>query len=258
METFPTENCPVTVVRTPAAKYAAGENHLIRMVLSGCGAATDETTAVLLRPGTAVLIRPDESPRIEMLTDAMFLDFYFNAETAALMKSGAPSFAEHHTRQISAAELEQVKILGNDICSERQAGKPGYPLAALEKLLSLARLLFQDGKPDGKRERKIAESLLFMAENYSRDITLGDLGEFTGMSISYYRRSFRQLLGISAIDCLLNYRLLQAGRSLRETDLPIAAVAAESGFNDANYFSRIFSRRKGMNPREWRRLSRKK
>ncbi|MBO4630442.1 MAG: helix-turn-helix transcriptional regulator [Lentisphaeria bacterium] len=258
METIPNESCPVSVIRTAAAQYAAGESYLIRIVLSGCGAATDEKSVVLLRPGTAVLIRPDEAPRIEMLTEAMFLDFYFNQETAALMKSGAPTFAEHHTRQISAAELKQVEFLGDAICSEQQAKKPGYALAVMEKLLALARLLFQDGKQDGKPERKIAESLLFITENYFRDITLRDLGEFTGMSISYYRRSFRQFLGISPIDCLLNYRLRQSETILRETELPIAAVAVETGFSDANYFSRIFSRRKGMNPRKWRQLSRKK
>ena len=258
MEMLPTEICPVAVSRTTAEKYIAGENYLIRMVLSGFGAVTDEKSVDLLRSGTALLIRPDERLRIEMLARATFLDFYFHAEAAALIRPAVPSFAEHRTRQITAAELEQVKLLGDEIGFERQREKPGYQLAALEKLLSLVRLLFQHGKPAGKLERKIADSLLFIVENYSRDITLHDLGEFSGMSISHYRRSFRQLLGISPIDGLLNYRLFQAEKLLRETSIPIAEAAAETGFNDANYFSRIFTRRKGMTPREWRYAGRKK
>ena len=77
------------------------------------------------------------------------------------------------------------------------------------------------------------------------------------MSISYYRRMFRQLLGGSPIDCLLDYRLLQAGKRLAESAAPIARVAAECGFNDPNYFSRLFTRRKGMTPRRWRQSFRK-
>ena len=88
-------------------------------------------------------------------------------------------------------------------------------------------------------------------------MTLRDLAGLLGMSISYYRRIFGQLLGCSPIDCLLDYRLFQAGKRLAGSADPIAGIAAECGFNDPNYFSRLFTRRKGMTPRQWRQSFRK-
>ena len=133
----------------------------------------------------------------------------------------------------------------------------GREVSELEKQLAAERLIFQKGTDPVKADGKIAQSLFFITENYVRDVTLRDLAGQQGMSISYYRRMFRQLLGGSPIDCLLDYRLLQAGKRLAESAEPIARIAAECGFNDPNYFSRLFTRRKGMTPRRWRQSFRK-
>ncbi len=45
---------------------------------------------------------------------------------------------------------------------------------------------------------------------------------------------------------------------LRESEIPIAAVASECGFPDNNYFSRLFHQKEQMTPREYRLLNRKK
>lgn len=47
-------------------------------------------------------------------------------------------------------------------------------------------------------------------------------------------------------------RLASAEEMLQATDLPISIVAARSGFRDPSYFGRVFRRRRGQSPRDWR------
>ena len=236
---------------------AAGGHYRICLVVSGYGFLTLTAGAapVLLCPGVSLLIRPGETPHLELLTEAKMLDFRFSGETAALMRSNAPAFAEHNPLVVSSEALEQAVRLGEEIIGEQRVRNPGYALAVLEKILAAERLVFQQGRELSALELKIAAALHFMAENHSRDITLEDLAGATGMSVSHFRRSFRRVTGSSPIDFLLDLRLRKAAALLERPGQTVAAAAAATGFNDANYFSRIFTRRRGLTPREWRRRS---
>ena len=244
----------------PAADWSAltaDGHYLIRIVRSGIGCLKIGKEFFLLCPGTAFIIRPGETKSMIWLTESAVLDFVLTAETAALMRANAPAFRDQDVRTVPEQTLESLALLAGECQEEQKQQRPGSQLAVLEKQLAAERLIFQEGSVPAKAAGKIAASLVFITENYVRDVTLRDLAGQQGMSISYYRRLFRQLLGGSPIDCLLDYRLFQAGKHLAGSDGPIAGVAAECGFNDPNYFSRLFTRRKGMTPRQWRRSFRK-
>jgi len=234
---------------------ASGGHYRICMVVSGFGflTLTAGDAPVLLCPGVSLLIRPGETPHLELLTEAKLLDFHFGGETAALLRSNAPAFAAHNPLLIPSEALEQAVRLGEEIIGEQRGRNPGYALAVLEKILAAERLVFQHGRELSVPELKTAAALHFLSENYSRDITLADLAGVTGMSISHFRRSFRFVTGSSPIDFLLDLRLRKAAALLERSGRTVGEIAAATGFNDANYFSRLFTRRMGMTPREWRR-----
>ena len=244
----------------PAAEsssLAADGHYLIRIVRSGIGCLKIGESFYLLRPGSAFIIRPGEEKSLILLQETVFLDFRLTPETAVLMREKAPAFKKLDVQTVPVNRLESLEQLARECQEELQQQRPGSQLAVLEKQLAAERMIFQEGTDPGKAEEKIARSLCFIAENYVRDVTLRDLAEPLGMSISYYRRLFRELLGCSPIDCLLDYRLKQAGERLAGSSDPIARIAIESGFNDPNYFSRLFTRRKAMTPRQWRSSFRK-
>ena len=64
---------------------------------------------------------------------------------------------------------------------------------------------------------------------------------------------FRRVTGYSYRDYLLQYRLSAAKELLINTDLPVAQAAANSGWPDANQFSRIFRQNEGLSPTAYRR-----
>ncbi|WP_035323064.1 helix-turn-helix domain-containing protein [Peribacillus kribbensis] len=71
-------------------------------------------------------------------------------------------------------------------------------------------------------------------------------------SQAYLSSQFSKRYGIPFRDALNYARVKEAKRLLRETLLPIQHIASKSGFDNANYFSRIFKKSVGLTPREYR------
>jgi len=74
-----------------------------------------------------------------------------------------------------------------------------------------------------------------------------------GMGISTLRRRFQSATGESIHAYALGRRLMQAAQRLRDSDLPVAAIAEEFGYEDVSYFTRQFRARIGMAPGAYRR-----
>lgn len=259
MDDFSAEKTPASAVGTDFPESGADSCYRIRAVQSGFGFMTSGQSVFLLRPGTVVLTRPGEDISFSWLADMAFPGFEFSGETALVMRKNAPAFASgRNILAVPAESLNRIVQLAEESLAEQNRHSPGFQLAVLEKLLAAERLVYLHGQDPADVEGKIAHSLQFITENYHRDITLKDLAGLTEMSISYYRKTFRRLLGISPIDCLLDYRLRQAVGLLSETSLPIGEIAVKTGFNDPNYFSRLFSARTGKSPRSCRISCRKK
>lgn len=51
---------------------------------------------------------------------------------------------------------------------------------------------------------------------------------------------------------LMEYRLSKAAERLRQTDVPIAIIAVESGFSHLSHFGKCFREKTGMSPSEYR------
>ena len=259
MADFSAEKIPAFAVGTDFPERGPEQLYGIRAVQSGFGFMNLDRTVFLLRPGTIVLTRPGEHITFTGLTDVAFPGFEFSEETSLLMRKNAPAFASGRNILTVAADVfDRIVELAEESLAEQNRNSPGFQLAVLEKLLAAERLVYLHGRDPADVEGKIALSLQFITENYPRDITLKDLAGLTKMSVSYYRKTFRRLLDISPIDCLLDYRLRQAASLLSETSLPIGEIAMKTGFNDPNYFSRLFSARTGRSPRSCRISCRKK
>ena len=73
-----------------------------------------------------------------------------------------------------------------------------------------------------------------------------------GLSVSQFRKLFRQDVGIPLPQYINNTRMSSAVHLICNTDKKILSVALESGFNDISYFNKLFRNSFGMTPREMR------
>lgn len=102
---------------------------------------------------------------------------------------------------------------------------------------------------------KIRKALKYIHEHFSEPISLNDICDNIVMNCSYFSETFKNEMGIGFNHYLQQLRLDQAIILLQEqTDLSIADIANVTGFQDANYFSRVFKKHFKCTAQEYRGL----
>jgi AraC family transcriptional regulator len=92
----------------------------------------------------------------------------------------------------------------------------------------------------------------FVAERFGGSITIEEMARVAGLSPAYFSRLFKEVLGDSPYQFVMDYRVEQAKRMLSEKGRSLADIALACGFADQAHFSRIFKRLTGQTPRAFR------
>lgn len=96
--------------------------------------------------------------------------------------------------------------------------------------------------------RAIQEALNFIRTNYAKQISLMEIASHVGLSPEYFSRLFKEETGENFSVHLMMYRLNQAQRLLRQTDLKVYEVAAAVGYATPSYFSKLYRTYMGILP----------
>ena len=99
--------------------------------------------------------------------------------------------------------------------------------------------------------RSLRDALDYLRSHFSKDVSLDDVAAAGGVSSAHLSRLFRQELQLPFSSYLSSLRMEEAQRLLSETSLSIKEVGYAVGYHDANYFSRVFKRWVGVQPREY-------
>jgi LacI family transcriptional regulator len=102
-------------------------------------------------------------------------------------------------------------------------------------------------------DRQIAAVARFIREHACEGIDVSDVLRVAPLSRSTLDRRFIQIMGHSPKDEILRVRLNRAKQLLAETDFSQALIAEKVGFEHVEYLSRIFKKRVGKTPSEYRR-----
>ena len=98
----------------------------------------------------------------------------------------------------------------------------------------------------------VAKIVRYLHENMAQKITLADIGQHTFFSPVYCDTVFKQEMGRSIIDYLLEQRIEEAKKLLLEGAVSLRQIAEAVGFPDYNYFARTFKKRTGYTPIQYR------
>ena len=101
------------------------------------------------------------------------------------------------------------------------------------------------------RER-ILEVLAFVRENHTRPFSLADMAEVASQSPYHFERVFQSQTGLTAVQHLKIFRLVQAAIQLRLTDRKIIDIAFDAGYANPESFSRAFRRHFDESPSHYR------
>lgn len=141
---------------------------------------------------------------------------------------------------------------------------PGKELLIKAELFTLLYRLLEECsyKPANYRKRDkqtishqkliVDNALTYMNNHFGGAIGLRDIAKASEVSESYLSHLFKEELSISPVAYLNGQRCAYAANLLLTTDLNVKEVSLASGFGDSNYFSRIFKKKMGLSPQEYR------
>ncbi|RJQ07750.1 MAG: helix-turn-helix domain-containing protein [Bacillota bacterium] len=109
-----------------------------------------------------------------------------------------------------------------------------------------------DATVDSRHLTLLRRAVDYINENYARELTLKEVARTVWLSPSYLSHLFSKEVGYSFVEYVTKVRIERARVLLVGTSLSISEVAAEVGYKDASYFSRVFKTATGQAPTQYR------
>lgn len=106
--------------------------------------------------------------------------------------------------------------------------------------------------PDTDNSRRITKIKSHIAAHYSQPLKLEDLADLAGMTPTAFSRFFKTHTNKTLQDYIIDIRLGHAIRALVDTAMSTSEVCYSSGFNNISNFNRLFKKKKGCTPMEFR------
>ena len=92
--------------------------------------------------------------------------------------------------------------------------------------------------------------LEFMERNYMNDISMEEIANYTGRSLSTFKRDFKKCSALSPREWLIQRRLEAAHGLIRKGGRKVSEICFEVGFKNLSHFSKIYKIAYGVPPTE--------
>jgi AraC-like DNA-binding protein len=100
---------------------------------------------------------------------------------------------------------------------------------------------------------RVEQMACYIAQHYTEGLTVQEIARCVKLHPNYAMNLFQKTFGTTLINYLTQHRVSHAQRLLATTDLTIAEIAFDSGFNSLSRFNEAFRRACGCSPRDYRR-----
>jgi AraC-like DNA-binding protein len=171
-----------------------------------------------------------------------------------------PYFTKEHSFKsrlmLKPKDFEKIHTLTDIMLSEHQTKADGWQTFLQANFMTLVVMLsrlYSFGDSSEKMDIiNIAKSVSYIESHYTEDISIDELAEISHYSPRHFTRIFNETYHTTPLNYILSLRISRTCSLLKESQLPISDIALQCGFSDNNYFSRIFKKRTGLTPKQFR------
>ncbi|MBI4977550.1 MAG: helix-turn-helix transcriptional regulator [Spirochaetes bacterium] len=107
--------------------------------------------------------------------------------------------------------------------------------------------------PERRIDPGMARVARYIDERFHERIMGASLAEVAGIHEKYLIGKFRRCFGMTPVDYVTHKRIAAAEALLATTTMKISSIAFDLGYGDSSYFNRVFKKRTGITPEEFRR-----
>lgn len=226
---------------------------VLQYCIGGQGNLRYENRAMQIKPGETLLLLIPHNHRYWLEKDEHWEFFWIsmNGEEALRIHRSILAITGPVLR-LNTGTIDQLAH-----CCHRLVTAGETPGAASSIAYEAAMVLYDDvfgSHPTfGQEYRALQHVLGHIEANLSQRLSVSDLAEVAGLSRAHFSRIFAASEGMPPAEFVLHKRLRRAAKLLTKTaDMPIKEVSALCGFDDPNYFSKVFRRLYGTNPSDFR------
>lgn len=160
------------------------------------------------------------------------------------------TFSYETKLQISVKILQLTKMQGFHTVLEFLSIL--YDLSIADRHVLVSNIFDTKDTIRSSKSRRIAKVCDYLEKNLEENIKLSDISSLVSMSDSAFSHFFKKKTNCTFIDYITNLRIARACQMLSETSNTVAEICYSSGFNNLSNFIRIFKKKKGMTPNEYR------
>lgn len=171
-----------------------------------------------------------------------------------------PYFTKEHNFKsrltLKPIDFDKIHILTDVMLAEYQTKAEGWQTLLKSSFMTLVVMLSRLYSFGNNSEEvdiiNIAKSISYIECHYTEDISIDVLAEISHYSPRHFTRIFSETYNTTPLNYILTLRINHACSLLKESRLPISNIALQCGFSDSNYFSRIFKKKTGLTPKQFR------
>ncbi len=232
-----------TVVR----KNGRRDYHILLLNNGSCR-ATHNGKQYVLSPGNIMLYFPNEPQQYVYTQASTALWIHFSGKICSELFSDCGISSGFYS--ISP----KMEILDYFTETIRRFNMPGRERFANASLIELIYSVAQANKNGltSKTDSGILSALTYINANYNKQITLEQLSKISGYSKSRFSHLFSSLTKTTPIKYCNGIRLKTSLEMLVSTNLSITEIALDCGFSDSLYYSKLFKKKYGISPSEYR------
>ncbi|MEA5573036.1 AraC family transcriptional regulator [Calothrix sp. UHCC 0171] len=105
---------------------------------------------------------------------------------------------------------------------------------------------------EGLSSYRLKQAIDYIQAHLEENIKLSEIAAAVGMSQYYFIRLFKQSMGMTPYNYVIEQRLERAKQMLKHQDLALGEISARCGFADQSHFTRYFKRQFGVTPQAMR------
>lgn len=136
--------------------------------------------------------------------------------------------------------------------------------AGVEEAMRVARVYLIDWHHVGQqpfaallRNRQVEDAAIarcqeWVARNYDHESPVGEMAKMSGLTDRSFKRRFLKATGMAPLEYVQTIRLEEAKHVLETTDLAVESIAQDVGYGDSSFFGRLFRRKVGLTPAQYR------
>jgi AraC-like DNA-binding protein len=226
-------------------------------VTEGTGYLETELESHQVKPGSVLLLYPEEWHRYKPSSDTGWKEYYIGFSGSYIRYLFNQSeILNNHPALLRIGFHDHILHLYHQVMDYARMDMPGFQFICsgliVQLLGNILAIVKNKDFAEQDTENKIHYARMLIQQMFNKHIDMHDLALELNMGYSHFRKMFKKYSGESPLQYHNNIRLQRAKKMLTGTNKSIKLIASETGFQSVYYFTRLFKKKTGITPSEVR------